>query len=133
MLIDRERWVARRRARHRRNVCGSAALVAASAVFAFAAGASPPAHVDPALAPWFQTLANPVSGMSCCAEYDGHILANGDWRATANGYQVQIAGTWRDVPAQAVLNHVANPTGGAVAFFPPGGAPIYCFVRPTDS
>ena len=133
MLIDRGCWIARRTGSNRYNVRKVAALVAASAFLALGARAAPPAKVDPALAPWFRGLANPASGLSCCAEYDGHVLASRDWRSTATGYQVQIAGTWRDVPPQAVLNQVPNPTGGAVAFFPPDGTPIYCFVRPTDS
>lgn len=133
MLVDQDYRKARRTSRKCGKVCAIAAVAAASALVVAGARAKPPEHVDPALASWFQTLANPISGISCCAEYDGHILASRDWRTTAGGYQVQIAGTWRDVPPQAVLNRVANPTGSAVAFFPPGGSPIYCFVRPTDS
>jgi hypothetical protein len=122
-----------RTSRRRRKLRRFAVSIAAGACLAAGARAAPPAHVDPALAPWFRSLANPVSGISCCAEFDGHILASDDWRETRDGYQVQVAGIWHDVPAQAVLNHVENPTGGAVAFFPPGGSPIYCFIRPTDS
>lgn len=133
MLVACEYRICRRTSRKLADACGAAALVAASVFFAAGARGTPPEHVDPALAPWFRSLDNPVSGISCCAEYDGHILASGDWRATPSGYQVQISGAWHDVPPQAVLNNVENPTGSAVAFFPPGGSPIYCFVRPTDS
>lgn len=133
MLVADEYRRTDRTARRRAPAGRVAAMIAASLLVAVAARAAPPAHVDPALAPWFQSLENPVSGLSCCAEYDGHILASGDWRATPRGYQVQISGAWHDVPPEAVLNNVANPTGSAVAFFPPGGSPIYCFVRPTES
>lgn len=133
MLVARKISPNRQSLRTLRDVCGAAALVAASVFLISAADGRPPEHVDPAVASWFESLDNPVSGISCCAEDDGHILASSDWRATTNGYQVKIAGTWHDVPPEAVLNHVENPTGGAVAFFPPGGSPIYCFVRPTES
>jgi hypothetical protein len=103
-----------------------------------------PQDADPALGPWFRSLTNPATGASCCAESDGHILRDRAWRQTASGYQVRIADHWWDVPADSVLEHVPNPTGGAVAFYPPandegadmgpGNAPrIYCFVRPVES
>ncbi len=38
-----------------------AALLAASP-----ANAAPPENADPALAPWFQSLRQPETGMSCC-------------------------------------------------------------------
>jgi hypothetical protein len=133
MLVDQDYRTSRRTSRKLGDVCAVVVAVATSTFVAVGVRAKPPDHVDPALISWFQSLSNPISGLSCCAEYDGHILASRDWRVTADGYQVQIAGSWHDVPPQAVLNHIANPTGGAVAFFPPGGSPIYCFVRPTDS
>lgn len=97
--------------------------------------ASPPAKTDPALAPWFQSLRNPALGISCCAEAGGHILGDADWCVVGNTYQLRISGEWQDVPAGAVLDRVDNPTGGAVAFYPPGvdHPPVYCFIRPVET
>jgi hypothetical protein len=103
---------------------------------AITAAAAPPQNADPSLAPWFRSLTNPnVGGMSCCAEADGHILRDSDWRVAGDHYQIRIGTEWVDVPLQAVLNRVDNPTGGAVAFYPSGieTPPIYCFVRPVES
>jgi len=103
-----------------------------------AAGAPPP-NADPALGPWFRSLTTP-GGMSCCAEYDGHVLGDGDWRINGDHYEVRIAQVWRVVPSEAVLNRVDNPTGGAVAFYAPTAdadpsvpTKIFCFVRPVES
>ena len=105
----------------------------------FTAIAAPPQNADPALAPWFRSLINPVVGLSCCAESDGHILKESEWRVNGNQYEIHVAGNWWPVPPQNVLNNVPNPTGGAVAFWemhrhgndrPPN---IYCFVRPVES
>jgi hypothetical protein len=104
------------------------------------ATAAPPPNADPSLASWFRSLTNPVVGLSCCAEADGHILSDADWRTKGNGYEIRIGENWWPVPPETVLNHVPNPTGGAVAFWeahrhqksdrPPN---IYCFVRPVES
>ncbi len=58
----------------------------------FAAAAAPPQNADPALAPWFRSLINPVVGLSCCAESDGHILRESDWRVNGNRYEIRVAG-----------------------------------------
>jgi hypothetical protein len=102
--------------------------------------AAPPPGADPALASWFNALTNPATGLSCCREFDGHVLADRDWRVAGDHYEIRIAGQWRAVPAPAVLDRVDNPTGGAVAFYAraadgdPAVAPlIYCFVRPVET
>ena len=102
--------------------------------------AAPPPDANPALAPWFRSLTNPVIlGESCCSEADGHILSDNDWRETNDGYQVRVADAWWQVPPDTVLNNVPNPTGSAVVFWEAHGkgshkAPrIYCFVRPPES
>jgi hypothetical protein len=92
-----------------------------------------PSSADPDLSPWFQSLKSPM-GMSCCAQADGHILHDSEWRAVKDGYEVLINGAWVPVPAESVLQRADNPTGGAVVFYPPSGAPpIYCFVRPAET
>jgi hypothetical protein len=115
------------------------------AIFVFfataTATAAPPQNADPSLASWFRSLTNPVVGLSCCAEADGHILSDSDWRANGDRYEIRVNGTWWPVPPETVLNHVPNPTGGAVAFWEAHGhnnnndkpPNIYCFVRPVES
>lgn len=114
------------------------ALVAVLLFLPWRALASPPPNADPSLGPWFRSLTSPA-GESCCAEYDGHVLSDADWRVAGDHYEVRIAKVWRIVPAAAVLNRVDNPTGGAVVFYPPSAdsnpevsAKIYCFVRPVE-
>ncbi len=133
MLIDSQSPARDRKPLKFANAWAAAFLGAANLVLPLGAWGAPPPQADPALSGWFESLANPTSGISCCAQYDGHILASHEWRALPDGYQVRIDGIWRDVPPNAVLNRVENPTGSAVAFYPLGGNPIYCFVRPTDS
>lgn len=95
--------------------------------------APPQGTIDSAIAAWFEGLRAP-SGAFCCAEADGHILADEDWRTRGDGYEFRALGRWYPVPPAAVLAHVANPTGGAVVFFTPD-APwnVYCFVRPAET
>lgn len=112
----------------------SAGLGAALMLTAFAK-AAPPAKTDPTLAPWFRSLHNPTIDISCCAESDGHILRDDQWRVAGDHYQIIIGGKWWDVPPDAVLSRVDNPTGGAVAFWlsfaaPDGPPRILCFVTP---
>jgi hypothetical protein len=102
-----------------------------------AAEAKAPANADPDLAPWFQGLTAP-SGMSCCAEADGHILADSEWRIIADHYEIKVKGAWVAVPQDRVLDRADNPTGGAVAFYPTpweeaAPPPVCCFVRPSET
>lgn len=101
-------------------------------LWALQAHSRPPAVTDPTLAPWFRSLRNPVTDISCCDTADGHILADHEWRIQGNKYQIRVNGEWQDVPPEAVLDHIGNPTGGAVAFYLPNiSTPrIYCFILP---
>ena len=96
--------------------------------------ANPPSNADPDLAPWFHSLHN-ATGMSCCDQADGHILADQDWHQTADGYEIRIDGEWRNVPPDVILKNSPNPTGSFVAFWAPNvpHPMIFCAVRPTDS
>ena len=110
------------------------AVAALLALVSAAVHAKPPQNADPELKPWFEGLTNPTIGMSCCATADGHILSDKDWRTVKDGYEIRQGDHWVPVPPEAVLQNQTNPTGGAVAFFPPSGAPpIYCFVLPNMS
>lgn len=102
------------------------------------AHAMPPENSNPALAPWFKSLTNPNRhSMSCCAEADGHILLDKQLRVIGDHYQVWIEQAWQDVPPDAVLDRVPNPTGGPVVFytrFPANDKPtIFCLVRPSET
>jgi len=117
-----------------------AIAIIASAMVAGAAAAPPP-DADPALHDWFESLKQPDTGYGCCANSDCRILADKDWRQTADGYEIAIAGEWHAVPAGKVLQHQSNPTGHAVACYRgyysrrrnASFIHIFCFVRATES
>lgn len=61
-----------------------------------AAVAAPPENADPALAPWFRSLAQPDTGISCCSLADCRPVTA---RITPHGYQIEMKdGAWLDVP-----------------------------------
>ncbi len=93
-----------------------------------AAFAHPPEHPDPALAPWFHSLLQPGTGISCCSEAD---CRRTDYRIEDDHYEARINGEWRPVPPQAVLKRTDNPTGQAVVCYTPTLG-IMCFVRGPD-
>jgi hypothetical protein len=92
---------------------------------ATAAFAHPPKDADPALAPWFNSLTQPGTGISCCAEAD---CRRTDYRIENDHYEAFINGEWTTVPPRAVLNRMDNPTGQAVVCYTPTLG-IMCFVR----
>ena len=98
--------------------------------------ANPPADADMSLAPWFQGLHQPGTGMLCCSIADCRVA---EVRHDAEGYQVKVDGRWGlsaafwlRVPPERILDRTDNPTGQAVLCFTPS-AGILCFVRPPDS
>jgi len=95
--------------------------------------AAPPPDADPSLKSWFEGLHQPGNGASCCSISDCHRLADGDWRETADGYQVRIRGQWVTVPPSRILAKEDNPTGGAVACYDEMQRVIYCFVRSSET
>ena len=90
-----------------------------------AAFARPPEHADPALAPWFHSLLQPGTGISCCSEAD---CRRTDYRIKDDHYEALINGEWKTVPSRAVLKRMDNPTGQAVVCYTPTLG-IMCFVR----
>lgn len=98
---------------------------AAMGIFAAAAEAHPPAGADMSLAPWFQSLRQPGTGMSCCSIADCRPT---DFRIRNGQYQAMIGGEWRPVPPSAVLRRTDNPTGRAVVCYTPYFG-IMCFIR----
>ena len=97
--------------------------------FANASLAEPPEHADPALAPWFNSLAAP-DGTACCAMADCRPATS---RLTADGYEVYIDRTWVTVSWDRVLDKTKNPTGQAIVCMAPRTKIILCFVRPPDT
>lgn len=91
--------------------------------------AKPPRHTDPALVPWYQSLRQPGTGMSCCSIAD---CRTADYRTTDNGYEVFIDRRWIPVPPDKILQRINNPTGRAVVCWTPTQG-IMCFVRAAET
>lgn len=93
------------------------------------ASAAPPPNADGTLAPWFQSLRQPGTGISCCSMADCRAT---EYRTNASGYEAFIDDRWLTVPADRVLDHTDNPTGRAIVCYMPGRG-ILCFVRPAET
>lgn len=95
-----------------------AAILVNSAVFG-----APPENADPALAPWFRSLAQPGTGISCCSIADCRPV---DARITPTGYEIYVKEEWLAVPPEKILRGKENPTGKPVACVLNGQ--VLCFV-----
>jgi hypothetical protein len=102
----------------------TAALLAASP-----APAAPPPNADPALAPWFQSLRQPETGMSCCDIADCRPT---EYRTVGDDYEVWVDNRWMTVPPRRILQRADNPVGRAVVCWTPQRG-IMCFVRGTEA
>jgi len=91
--------------------------------------AAPPPDADPALSPWFHSLRQPGTGMSCCSIADCRPV---DYRTTPNGYEVWIEDRWWPVPPEKVLQRADNPVGRAVVCWTKLTG-IMCFVRAPET
>jgi hypothetical protein len=87
--------------------------------------AHPPPNADLRFAPWFESLRQPGTGMSCCSMADCRPT---EFRVRGNHYQALVMGKWEDVPPSAVLQQTNNPTGRAIVCYTPYRG-IMCFVR----
>jgi hypothetical protein len=87
--------------------------------------AAPPPDADPAQAPWFNSLHQPGSGISCCSIADCRPV---DYRTVGDHYEAYIEGEWRPVPPDKVITRADNPTGRAVVCWTKLSG-IMCFVR----
>ena len=109
-----------------------AVLPAAFCTALLAAGAArsaPPPDADTALAPWFRSLQQPRTGLSCCSIADCRRV---DARSSDDHYEVLIDGTWKPVPPETVLERSDNPTGRAVVCYTPARG-ILCFIKAPES
>lgn len=104
-------------------------LLAVLLLGAGAAGADPPPNADPALAPWFRSLLQPGTSISCCSVADCRAT---EYRIEGDHYEALIGDTWFVVPPDKVLERTDNPTGRAVVCWTPQRG-IVCFVRATES
>ena len=89
------------------------------------ADARPPDGADPSLAPWFQALRQPGTGISCCSVAD---CRQTEYRTSGDHYEALIEDRWLVVPPEKVLSRTDNPTGHAVVCWTPTTG-IMCFVR----
>jgi hypothetical protein len=97
--------------------------------------AAPPVGADPALAPFFQSLHQPLTGAMCCSVAD---CRNVEVRQGPNGLEAFIdrktfgqaaPDEWRAVPPEVVIRDMANQTGLPIACFYYGA--IRCFLPAT--
>ena len=98
-------------------------------LLAASAAAAPPPDADPALAPWFRSLLQPGTTMSCCSLADCRPT---EYRIKADHYEAMVGGSWLAVPADKILQRTDNPTGHAIVCWTPQRG-IMCFVRATES
>ena len=104
-------------------------IVIALAVLVAPVEAAPPPNADPALAPWFRSLMQPGTGISCCSLSDCRVA---DSRTQGDHYEAFIGDRWIAVPPERILQRTDNPTGRAVVCWTPQRG-IMCFVRATES
>ena len=100
--------------------------------------AAPPPGADPNLAPWFQSLRQPQTNLSCCDRADCRTVR---YRIVDGHFQAFIGSefgrwqnppyAWVDVPENSILHNHDNPTGEGVACW--AGARIICFVEGTGA
>jgi len=96
---------------------------------ASAAAAQPPPNADPALAPWYRSLLQPGTTISCCSLADCRAT---EYRTKSDHYEALVGGNWLPVPPEKILQRTDNPTGHAVVCWTPQRG-IMCFVRATES
>ena len=104
-------------------------LIAVGLLFVAPADAEPPPNADPALAPWFRSLLQPGTSVSCCSISDCRAT---EYRIEGDHYEALIGEKWLVVPADKILQRTDNPTGHAVVCWTPQRG-IVCFIRATES
>jgi len=100
-------------------------LVACLSAIACPAVARPPPNADMSLAPWFQSLRQPNTGISCCSIAD---CRQTDFRIAGSHYEAMVEGEWLMVPPDKILPRTDNPTGRAIVCYTPLRG-IMCFIR----
>lgn len=98
-------------------------------LLAASAAAAPPQNADPALAPWYRSLLQPGTTVSCCSLADCRPT---EYRIKPDHYEALVGGNWVTVPPDKILQRTDNPTGHAIVCWTPQRG-IMCFVRATES
>jgi hypothetical protein len=104
--------------------------------------AAPPPGADPDLAPWFKSLRQPQTNLSCCDRADCRADCRMVRSRIVDGHLQAFIGeefarwqnpphAWVDVPETSILHRHDNPTGEGVACW--AGARIICFVEGTGA
>ncbi len=110
-----------------------AGLASLATVLWLLAGASavagPPDNADPLLAPWFQSLQQPGTGMSCCSISD---CRPADYRTSGDHFEAWVDHRWIPIPPEKVLQRTDNPVGRAIVCWRPSIG-VMCFVRAAET
>jgi hypothetical protein len=101
-------------------------LMAGAAIPAIAA---PPPNANPALAPWFRSLVQPGTGLSCCSISD---CRQTEYRIIQDHYEALHGKDWLIVPPDKILRRTDNPTGHAILCWTPQQG-VICFIRAPES
>lgn len=80
-------------------------------------------------APWYNSLMQNGTNVSCC---DQHDCGPVDYKIEGDGYKAKVGGVWIPIPAEKVLKR-DNPTGMAVLCHSPTSGIIYCFVPSSET
>jgi hypothetical protein len=104
-------------------------VFAATLLLIASAFGRPPENADPALAPWFQSLSVPGTGISCCSIADCRPT---EYRTVEDHYEALIEDKWIAIPRHKILQRTDNPLGRAVVCWTRERG-IMCFVRGTET
>jgi hypothetical protein len=92
--------------------------------------AAPPENADPALAPWFESLKQPGTGIPCCSIADCRPV---EYRLAADGYEALLDARWVRVPDDKILRGMSNPLARRVVCHSPISGTILCFVPANET
>jgi hypothetical protein len=95
-----------------------------------ATDAAPPENADPNLAPWFESLKQPGSGVSCCSIADCRPV---EYRLVADGYEAYLDTRWVHVPDDKIIHGMSNPLARGVLCRSPISGTILCFVPASET
>ena len=105
-------------------------VLALAALLSRGGEAAPPEGADSALAPWFESLKQPGSGVSCCSIADCRPV---EYRLATAGYEALLDARWVRVPDDKILHGRTNPTGRAQLCRSPISGAILCFIPASET
>jgi hypothetical protein len=92
--------------------------------------AAPPENAGPALAPWFESLKQPGTGIPCCSIADCRPV---EYRLATDGYEALLDARWVRVPDDKILRGMSNPLARGVVCRSPISGTILCFVPANET